>query len=338
MVDGRSLELKAQAALSAVRRVGPTLEWPDLTRFPSPLDATRCRVRFHVEGGRLGLYRSGTHELVRVPQCAAAMPVILEAVEALEGVLAEAPSEPAPDTVLVENAESGVYVAWQGGAGPVQLAGLDRLVTEGRFAGVLCRRRRWYRVLGKGWIESRWDAHDLVFRRRIGTFVQANPVANEQIRAQLLTLLKAVGADSVLDLYAGSGNLTLVAALAAKQVLGVEVDREGLAGLRDSAERNKLTNVSTYRRDLRQGFTRRLACHECDVVVLDPPRAGAREIADSLAQLGAKHIFYISCAPANLARDAASLAERYEVARLDAFDMFPRTPHVELLAHFRRRE
>ena len=53
--------------------------------------------------------------------------------------------------------------------------------------------------------------------------------------------------------------------------------------------------------------------------------------------MGAQHIFYVSCAPAHLARDAAFLGDQFVVTELDAFDMFPRTPHIELMAHFVRK-
>jgi tRNA/tmRNA/rRNA uracil-C5-methylase (TrmA/RlmC/RlmD family) len=72
--------------------------------------------------------------------------------------------------------------------------------------------------------------------------------------------------------------------------------------------------------------------------VLDPPRTGSAAI-EGLAAWRAPLLVYVSCDPPTLARDAARLAARgYELTSLDAFDMFPNTPHVEAVAVFNRRQ
>jgi len=71
--------------------------------------------------------------------------------------------------------------------------------------------------------------------------------------------------------------------------------------------------------------------------VMDPPRTGARDAVASLSEHGPARIVYVSCDPATLARDSKRLVEGgYALAQLDAFDMFPQTPHVECLAVFER--
>ncbi|HVQ17506.1 MAG TPA: class I SAM-dependent RNA methyltransferase, partial [Actinomycetes bacterium] len=74
----------------------------------------------------------------------------------------------------------------------------------------------------------------------------------------------------------------------------------------------------------------------CDLVVLDPPRAGAgRAVLERVARLGPRAISYVACDPAALARDVAILAGLgYELGALRAFDLFPMTHHVECVASF----
>ena len=74
------------------------------------------------------------------------------------------------------------------------------------------------------------------------------------------------------------------------------------------------------------------------VVVLDPPRTGARDVAQALTDRRAKVVVYISCDVATLARDARILVEEggYELRSVDFVDMFPRTPHLETIATFER--
>ena len=76
-----------------------------------------------------------------------------------------------------------------------------------------------------------------------------------------------------------------------------------------------------------------------DTIVLDPPRGGAPDVSRELADLeGADHIVYVSCDPPALARDLEAMAEGgWQIERLEMFDMFPRTAHVEVLAVLKRR-
>ena len=67
-------------------------------------------------------------------------------------------------------------------------------------------------------------------------------------------------------------------------------------------------------------------------MILDPPREGAKELIVTLQKLRPKHILYVSCSPPHLARDLALLGDAYTLDALHAFDMFPRTPHLEVMA------
>ena len=77
-----------------------------------------------------------------------------------------------------------------------------------------------------------------------------------------------------------------------------------------------------------------------DVVVLDPPRTGLpRGVAADLAAVGAPRIVYLSCDPATLARDIAQLGRQgYRMEGVEAFDLFPQTPHVEALVTLGRED
>jgi 23S rRNA (uracil1939-C5)-methyltransferase len=75
-----------------------------------------------------------------------------------------------------------------------------------------------------------------------------------------------------------------------------------------------------------------------DVVVLDPPRSGAKKVADRLAECKSRAILYLSCDVATLARDLAALARTFQLVRLESFLLFPHTPHAETLALLVRKE
>lgn len=144
------------------------------------------------------------------------------------------------------------------------------------------------------------------------------------------------------DLYSGSGLFTLpLATLTGEHTAMFSV--EGAPTAVKNAQRNlKAMNVTNV--DARIGDVSRTLNHvpadlaQPDVVVLDPPRAGAKaKVCRQIAASGAAHVVYIACDPTSLARDTATLvAEGYQLKDIRAFDIYPMTHHVETVALFTR--
>lgn len=339
--DDVSLSFKAESALGEVTKISGHDDWPEVTLFPTEtLDANRTRMRLHVRHGKLGLLRRGTHQVVRVGDCRAALPNLLVATAALEAVFSLASTNFAPDTVLIESEGPATFVSAQCRPHRKWVQPLSDLVDSGVVAGIRIGAKGVGLELGATWIEQEdmFNGRCLSYRRRVGTFAQTTPETNGLLRQALFELVREHQPERLLELYAGSGNLTLVNACAAQHVLAVEEDDRALDGIVESARRTKLHHIETYRRDLRLGFTKTLRNWQPDVVVLDPPRQGAWSIVEDLKAIAPKMIIYISCAPPQLGRDSKPLLEKYRIKSVAAFDMFPRTPHVELMACFVRRD
>lgn len=140
-------------------------------------------------------------------------------------------------------------------------------------------------------------------------------------------------APRVLELFAGHGNFTLPLAARAGSVVAVERNEEASRALaRNLATHGLRADVITL--DAAEALaTRRRALAGVDLVVLDPPRAGARDCVAPIAALAPRMIVYVSCDPRTLARDAAAFALLgYDVDRVRAVNCFPRTAHVEVVA------
>src|SRR5262249_24599649 len=105
------------------------------------------------------------------------------------------------------------------------------------------------------------------------------------------------------------------------------------AALTDNARARGLSNVTAVAEDAASAASTRHA----DVVVLDPPRAGAREVCAALSRRPPRRCVYVSCDPATLGRDLEALSAGLLLASLTAFGMFPQTPHVETVALLHRR-
>lgn len=170
-------------------------------------------------------------------------------------------------------------------------------------------------------------------------FVQVNRDINEALVTRALEALDPAPADRVLDLFCGLGNFTLPLARRAGRVLGVEGDAGLVARATANAARNGLANAEFVAADLGQGAALGpWAQGRFDLVLLDPPRAGAVSIVERMPQWGPRRVVYISCHPGSLARDAGVLvrAGGFELIGAGVMDMFPQTAHVESIAVFER--
>ena len=171
-------------------------------------------------------------------------------------------------------------------------------------------------------------------------FVQVNAALNEAMVAAALAALDPGPADRVLDLFCGLGNFTLPLARRVAEVTGVEGDPKLVERARHNARRNGIDNARFHVANLFEPATfGDWAVLRPDLVLLDPPRAGAREVALALADWRPRRVVYISCHPGSLARDASVLVDAgtYELAAAGVMDMFPQTTHLEAIAVFERR-
>jgi 23S rRNA (uracil1939-C5)-methyltransferase len=166
-------------------------------------------------------------------------------------------------------------------------------------------------------------------------FVQINGPVNAALVSQAVSLLGVTPDSRVLDLYCGLGNFTLPLARRAADVLGVEGDRGLIERARHNARLNGIENASFIEADLAQPLadlpwlTRRFS-H----VLLDPPRAGARDVMRTIARIAPERVLYISCHPGSLARDVGALVHEhgFVLEAAGVVDMFPHTTHVESIA------
>ncbi len=167
-------------------------------------------------------------------------------------------------------------------------------------------------------------------------FIQVNGAINRQIIPLALELLDLQKDDQVLDLFCGLGNFTLPIATSCLNVVGVEGSESMVERARENAINNDVKNAEFYATNLYESFSSQSwSKRRFTKVLLDPPRSGAIELIDFLANLGAAKIVYISCNPATLARDAARLSENgYTLKKAGVIDMFPHTAHVESIIEF----
>jgi 23S rRNA (uracil1939-C5)-methyltransferase len=168
-------------------------------------------------------------------------------------------------------------------------------------------------------------------------FIQVNRDINVSMVKKAIELLEPTSADSVLDLFCGLGNFTLSLGKRARRVVGVEGDPALVAKARANAVRNGIVNASFHVDNIFEPAGAGAWAQDAyDLVLLDPPRAGAAEILERMPHWRPRRLVYISCHPGSLARDAGILvgAHGLRLTGAGVMDMFPHTTHVESIAVF----
>ncbi len=179
---------------------------------------------------------------------------------------------------------------------------------------------------------------ELVFDISPNAFFQTNSRQALRMYQAVQTCAGLTGRENVLDLYCGTGTIGLFLAGHALAVTGFEWEESAVANARQNAERNRIANACFHHGDLKN-----LAAlweqhgngRAVDVVITDPPRAGMHaDTVASLREMKPKRIVYVSCNPANLARDTAALCANglYRIGPVQPMDLFPHTYHVESVA------
>ncbi|NWF29132.1 class I SAM-dependent RNA methyltransferase [Streptomyces sp. PKU-EA00015] len=334
---GAQRRLKGEVVAEQLKRLaGLTPEeagW-DGTVMPAPGDkvpagevpAWRTRVQYAIDAeGRAGLRKHRSHDVQPIEHCMIAAPGVSE----LGVEKREWPQMATVEAIAATGSNDRQVILTPRPGGRLPLVELDKPVSvlrvDEKDGGV-------HRVHGRAFVRERAD--ERTYRVGMGGFWQVHPqAADVLVKAVMQGLLPRKG-DMALDLYCGVG--LFAGALADRvgekgAVLGIE---SGKRAVEDA--RHNLQDFDRVR--IEQGKVEqvlpRTRITEVDLIVLDPPRAGAgKQTVRHLASLGARRIAYVACDPAALARDLAYFRESgYKPRTLRAFDLFPMTHHVECVA------
>jgi 23S rRNA (uracil1939-C5)-methyltransferase len=179
----------------------------------------------------------------------------------------------------------------------------------------------------------------LTFRVSANSFFQTNTRQAERLFDLVVESTGLTGTETVLDLYSGTGAISLLLARRARWVYGVELAPAAVDDAGANATANGITNCTFVSGEVRFVLPALIAKGvTAEVVVADPPRAGFHPKAlHALITLGARRIVYVSCNPTTLARDLGELVRGgYRLEWVQPVDMFPHTPHIEAVARLER--
>ncbi len=177
---------------------------------------------------------------------------------------------------------------------------------------------------------------------RIGpkSFFQTNTRQAVRLFDKVVEFADLKGSENVYDLYTGIGSIALYVSNYCKQVVAVEEVPEAIEDAKVNAEINEIDNCIFYAGDVKDIVDESFATKhgKPDLVITDPPRAGMHaKLIETLLDLEAPVIVYVSCNPATQARDLQLLSEKYQVEKIQPVDMFPHTHHIEVVARLSLR-
>ncbi len=337
MPYGSQLKAKADILRDQLVRIGSIENPPVLEMQASPQPWNyRNHVQFHLtEDGKLGFIRAGRSlededaAVIPVTECHLPEPAIndlwprleFEGQEGIERVSVRAGNEdqlmlvleadvPEPPPIDIEAQISVVHV-YQGNT--LVMAGDDSLEISIRSETPTPREK--------------------IFRVSAPAFFQVNTPMAEKMISEIRASLPLAGA-VVLDVYCGVGLFSAFLAPEVSRLIGIEESPSACEDFSNNLD--EFNNVELY-----EGRAELILPHldlNPDIILVDPPRAGVeRHALDAIVKLAPRHIAYVSCDPATLARDASRLIKGgYRLIRVKPFDLFPQTYHIESISLFER--
>ncbi|QLE74402.1 class I SAM-dependent RNA methyltransferase [Streptomyces rectiverticillatus] len=288
--------------------------------------AWRTRVQYAIDAeGHAGLRKHRSHEVQVIDHCMIAAPGVNE----LGIEKREWPQIATVEAIAASGSADRQVILTPKPGGRLPIVELDKPVSVLRIGE---KDKQVHRVHGRPFVRERAD--ERTYRVGEGGFWQVHPQAADMLVKAVMQGLMPRKGDMALDLYCGVG--LFAGALGERigekgAVLGIESGKRAVEDARHNLQ--DLDRVRIEQGKVEQVLPR-TGIKEADLIVLDPPRAGAgKQTVHHLASLGARRIAYVACDPAALARDLNYFAEAgYKPVKLRAFDLFPMTHHVECVA------
>ena len=307
------LKLKVGMIEDALRRIAKLESVPEIEIVPSPDQfGYRSRAEFQVsaENSLVGYYAENSKTIVDIKRC----PLCTDTVNLLL-------------QTLRDDVEAGLV--------PAAAREYRAVATEFGTALEPTTTNR------SGMLQQK--VGEFEYRFTAESFFQANiPVAAELVKGvmQIATQAKAENGYA-LDLYAGVGLFSLPLAKLFKRIIAVESHKPALGWLKDNLKHGGFTRSKEIGVPVEHWVNGDVSRYgKVALMVFDPPRtaAGNRAI-QGMIKIAPAHIAAVSCDPATFARDVRGLLDGgYELLSVKAYDMFPQTHHVEMLAHLKRKE
>lgn len=319
---------KMHIVKEAIERIGKVRE----VDIPLPVASTlpfhyRYRTTLHIEGEEIGYFKEKTHEIVPVKDCPVVAPSLNEALRLCRKKLRKEKSFFSRSfrrlQLLLIKRTGDVFAIARGSSKVIQ-----RYVFKKDKGQILptCND------------EAIDDIDGLLFKRDPENFYQINYEQNRVLIRFVMECIHPEPGDEILELYCGSGNFSLFMGNAGAYVTGIEMNESAVREAWENCKMNGIDTCRFLRKDV-ENLEPSILKKKYKAVLLNPPRSGCtRNVINGITSGCSKNIVYVSCNPSTLARDIRALIESgYEIEKIQPFDLFPQTWHIETVVVMRRK-
>lgn len=303
----KTLEFKKEKVTDILKRYGE-IEGVVKEIIPSGnIYAYRNKITLKVKDGKIGYFKNGTNDLIEISRCEIASEKSNEIINILKG----SDLSKVREVIIKDFGEIMLIIK-----GDMDIEVLKPLVSSIYINDNL--------VYGKENIIANLD--DFQFYVSKDSFFQVNMDVALKLYNKVLEYLDKTLGKRVLDLYCGTGTISLFLSKYFDEVTGIEINEEAV---KCAFLNKKLNNVSNVR-FICGDVSKEIHNLKADNIVVDPPRSGLTiEGINDILKINPDRVVYVSCDPMTLARDLKLLKEKYIVQEVTLFDMFPWTYHVE---------
>ncbi|MCM1131582.1 MAG: 23S rRNA (uracil(1939)-C(5))-methyltransferase RlmD [Roseburia sp.] len=174
---------------------------------------------------------------------------------------------------------------------------------------------------------------DYKFKISPNSFFQVNSLGMKKLYSLAINSAQIKNTDIVVDAYCGVGTISIFASKYAKEVIGVELNKQAVQDANMNARINKIQNVSFICDDATNYITNAAKNRtKLDCLIMDPPREGSTpQFINAISYLKPRTVIYISCNPLTLKRDLSLFKDSYQIITIAGYDNFPRTKHIEVI-------
>ncbi|MBU4462658.1 MAG: 23S rRNA (uracil(1939)-C(5))-methyltransferase RlmD [Proteobacteria bacterium] len=174
------------------------------------------------------------------------------------------------------------------------------------------------------------------FEISANSFFQTNTAGAEQLFRTVREYAGLSGKERVVDLYSGTGAISIFLADSAKEITGIEIVASAVANAQNNCKKNMISNCRFIHGDIKDCLPQITASP--DVMIIDPPRVGMhKDVVKHVLEIATEKIVYVSCNPATMARDLGLIKDKYNLLEVQPVDMFPHTYHIESVAKLAKK-
>ena len=285
----------------------------------------RNKITFQVNK-KIGFYQNKTNSLIEIDECLIANKKINNILKIIKDnlkldtvskIIIRASENTDDIMVIIETSKD-----------------LNTSFLEKQVSSIVIKNKNYKTVYGKNKIIENLGPYS--FWISPNAFFQTNTLVATKLYDSIIELADFNQNDNALDLFCGTGTISIYISPYVKKVIGIEINEDAVNDANENKKLNKVENVLFKCGDV--GTILNKETYHPDVVIVDPPRSGLdKKAINELLKINAKKIIYVSCNPITLARDLNLLNSSYEVKVVRPFDMFPNTYHVECVSLLYRK-